>query len=901
MAEKQSIKRFIVRDPHGHIEQEDSFSVVGEVHVDIVPGYGEPYAESVYVNGILTITIHNIEGNGITGITTDSQEGDEAVNTVTIKTNANPEGVVLEVRNGSHGNGIASSSEVLSFEDGGVNTHTFVDTDGDEHVFHTKNGSKGDKGDQGDSAIFTGEGEPWSGLKNTTGQSTTEPMSQKAVTDEMYEQRIAIPFNVPEYYMGSDVWATHENANMQLYKLYAGDIVKIKANNDYPYVIAFVSSVASLSGNVPFANGTSEKIMAPNVGYEGGYYVSEDCYLYVLNNATTTSTIRTPEYVRIFSKKAENTKDDCNIYEFANGTPHVVEKLALVTSTNEFTYSNLDNNTERFCAFYELSKGDIVKIKGNGENTYAIAFIDNDVAWNEIPEGHQPTYVNGTTGPIFTSSANEEKMFEVYEQCYLYVLGNTQKRPTIVNRFPIIRVGKSIAQPIQSSTMEYVSAMRLNKSDATKVKGYYINATDNEWVENANGLYYLFPVKKGDLVIITPNDERESAIAFLDSTSHSAGTLADYSAWKGGVVVVAQKSTFEIEEDCYMYVLNNASSISTVRYPSEIGTRRGVFASTETRLALLEEEARSGSSYGFEGEKPVFGSRYDLDSLVELQSDMSTPTYTLHQGMAVYDNYLVAFGFDKDNSSNPSPTLGIYDITNGSLVAEIQLPYSPYVFPHGNSLSFGKNKLQSSSIMPPLYVTQWNGNKGVLVYDITLEDETYASELVQAIIPDMSDSDFAEKFGNGESDIVIDADNGKMYSVAYTLGTDGAYTDNDATNPTKVCVFDLPAIDSTIEHAISNSDVIDNFSIKSLTYRQGCCVHSGKLLIERGNTAESRIGNKVDVHIVNLASREIMTKIPLNDFCEDNQSYHEPEGIAVYHGQIIMGWRSSKKIFKFVF
>ena len=57
MAEKQSIKRFIVRDPHGHIEQEDSFSVVGEVHVDIVPGYGEPYAESEYVNGILTITM----------------------------------------------------------------------------------------------------------------------------------------------------------------------------------------------------------------------------------------------------------------------------------------------------------------------------------------------------------------------------------------------------------------------------------------------------------------------------------------------------------------------------------------------------------------------------------------------------------------------------------------------------------------------------------------------------------------------------------------------------------------------------------------------------------------------------------------------------------------------------
>ena len=99
----ESIKKFIIKDAHGGTKESGSFSVVGEVHVDIVPGYGEPYADSEYVNGILTITIHNIEGNGITEITTDSQEGDEAVNTVTIKTNANPEGVVLEVRNGSKG------------------------------------------------------------------------------------------------------------------------------------------------------------------------------------------------------------------------------------------------------------------------------------------------------------------------------------------------------------------------------------------------------------------------------------------------------------------------------------------------------------------------------------------------------------------------------------------------------------------------------------------------------------------------------------------------------------------------------------------------------------------------------------------------------------------------------
>ena len=147
----KSIKKFIIKDAHGGAKESGSFSVVGEVHVDIVPGYGVPYAESEYVNGILTITIHNIEGNGVTDITTDSQEGDEAVNTVTIKTEANPEGVTMEVRNGSKG----------------------------------EKGDKGDKGDQGDSAVYdpSSPDTPDFVMANTTGQSTTKAMTQKAVTD----------------------------------------------------------------------------------------------------------------------------------------------------------------------------------------------------------------------------------------------------------------------------------------------------------------------------------------------------------------------------------------------------------------------------------------------------------------------------------------------------------------------------------------------------------------------------------------------------------------------------------------------------------------------------------------------------------------------------------------------
>lgn len=164
-----------------------SNSPVTFAEVTVDEGYGTPSVDVEYEQRVLSMEFHNLKGNGITDIDVDEQVGDEAVNTVTIKTDADQEGTEFKVRNGRRGNGIASSSEVLSPDDGGINTHTITDTDGNEHVFHTKNGSKGEKGDQGDSAVYdpSSPDAPDFVMANTTGQSTTKAMTQKAVTDEL--------------------------------------------------------------------------------------------------------------------------------------------------------------------------------------------------------------------------------------------------------------------------------------------------------------------------------------------------------------------------------------------------------------------------------------------------------------------------------------------------------------------------------------------------------------------------------------------------------------------------------------------------------------------------------------------------------------------------------------------
>ena len=90
---------------------------------------------------------------------------------------------------GRRGNGIASVEQTVeSQENDGVNVVTITDDDGHVVSVNIKNGAKGekgDKGDQGDSAVYNPDDPeaPDFEMANTTGQSTTKAMTQKAVTD----------------------------------------------------------------------------------------------------------------------------------------------------------------------------------------------------------------------------------------------------------------------------------------------------------------------------------------------------------------------------------------------------------------------------------------------------------------------------------------------------------------------------------------------------------------------------------------------------------------------------------------------------------------------------------------------------------------------------------------------
>ena len=91
----------------------------------------------------------------------------------------------LEALKGEHGTDIESITIVSeSSESGGVNTYSVNLSNGQSHFIQTKNGLQGSPGD---SAVYNPEDPeaPDFVMANTTGQSTTKAMTQKAVTDEL--------------------------------------------------------------------------------------------------------------------------------------------------------------------------------------------------------------------------------------------------------------------------------------------------------------------------------------------------------------------------------------------------------------------------------------------------------------------------------------------------------------------------------------------------------------------------------------------------------------------------------------------------------------------------------------------------------------------------------------------
>ena len=314
MKEKQSIKRYVIRDEHGNIIDANGLSVVGnvEVHVAQEGLVGQPWAESAYQDGQLDIILHGIKGegvvdiqtipnyeegqedggenivsiftdgreepytfpirngrrgNGITEIQVDdhSQEGDQAESSMTIRT-TDGQNATLRVRNGKRGNGIDHITEQLSQSDGGTNTHVIHDTDGHQHTIHTINGRTGPQGETG---IYdtNNPAYPLTQLKTTLGMSQTDIMTQKAVTEAFINNNVLGWEQIADYGITqSGTTGMSNNGNL----IVSGDAFATQSTRNVFYFLAEENTVYKFE--VAKANASSVKTigLADDVPADGG-------------------------------------------------------------------------------------------------------------------------------------------------------------------------------------------------------------------------------------------------------------------------------------------------------------------------------------------------------------------------------------------------------------------------------------------------------------------------------------------------------------------------------------------------------------------------------------------------------------------------------------------------------
>lgn len=258
-------------------------------------------------------------------------------------------------------------------------------------------GDTGPQGPQGDSAIWTGEGEPWSGMKNTTGQSTTEPMTQKAVTDEFDK------FKEEPYDMASVTWVGG-GITTTGYDNNEGPIRLNRRSNEISFDVSTYDKVRVTAPNnkVRFAvysiEGTGENRTFGIVsnGYINGpdefYFTPESNKVYVIRVAGPNSTqaeiesLVASDYpvITLYNKSSTHIIDD--VKDRLEDIEHGVKKNTTVPSyffgeisSSGYDLTNYGNKVTRELEFDPDVISSITIHRRGNEVRFALYTITGDV------------------------------------------------------------------------------------------------------------------------------------------------------------------------------------------------------------------------------------------------------------------------------------------------------------------------------------------------------------------------------------------------------------------------------------------------------------------------------------------------------------------------------------------
>ena len=358
---------------------------------------------------VATLTVRNgSRGNGIASVERVAESSEDGGVSTWRVTESDGRATDISVRNGSRGNGIASVERVAESDaDGGVNTWRVTESDGRVTDISVRNGSRGP---QGASAVFDPDtGNILATLENTTGQSDSNAMTQKAVTDELLSDRIWAETEVSSQnsvssdkmwigtYNDAPAWKSDgtNNHSGAIFPVTPGKTYKLTASADTDYVqIAYAFVTAKSTGSnsaVSYATGCTKENLA-----KGGtvYLVApiDAVFLYTsrkLSNKNTLPTVKvvelTKEYITalggsitdimahnekvdsVLSLLGFTTKEDVTPTWAGRGFVSIDQKI-VSTDSAVFHYSNPITITEGQCIIVRTrAAGDIMVLTEDAE------------------------------------------------------------------------------------------------------------------------------------------------------------------------------------------------------------------------------------------------------------------------------------------------------------------------------------------------------------------------------------------------------------------------------------------------------------------------------------------------------------------------------------------------------
>lgn len=386
----------------------------------------------------------------------------------------------------------------------------------------------------------------------TTGQSTSDVMSQKAVTDEITIQgtfnlsSATYPSNIIS---GGGKWASVLGASSILIPVVSGEVIHVVGNgNATGTIYAFLKTNVTTTGTTPsFATGYSGRVVVAGDATFDLTAPADANYLWFMYKNASGSMM----------PALYSPKNIANIIEETNVYDNTMIDLSLCADSHRNIKGSNQwgvKDDDAYSILLPVSEGEVYEIVA-GENICIYSFLTN--ADLTAKNNSAVSFVTGYKGRIIVS-ANQRKAITIPTSC---------KYICFTSHIADINFLPKLYKKSSSNIID-------NVGDVNKIKdavfgkdiSLYMSwdraiSGSNKWDVPSAAKYQskIIPVNEGDFMTLFANSQIAQHYAFLtatDSSAENGSNVSFVAGYETRYEVVGGRADFVIPQGCkFLYIL----------------------------------------------------------------------------------------------------------------------------------------------------------------------------------------------------------------------------------------------------------------------------------------------------------------------------------------------------------